>query len=343
MASPFDNIGSLATNSARDAQSVLNDKVAEAKAKKEELSKTIETSLGGLKAMIGSRGVFKGAFGDPTVEKYIAQTKGNIRAGIEKAGKKAVEAVKNKFTSSAGAQANPSAVESMGARATASGTSQEGAGGLSEEATDAFAARLSATAERGVTQEVQDTASVLQNTTLSTGEEAIAPELEEEEGAAEASDISAGATRTLTTFGDGQDLDDGEFDSDVDDDEMDNTSNATEQPKDADDDGEEDEDEDEDEEPPKGTNADQDVKDVDADLDDDAVDLGADAGTDAAIGGGEAFLAGLDAIPGLDVFTMIAGAALGIGAAAAKRKPIIPVIPPIDEAHTAFQAGFSQV
>ena len=183
----------------------------------------------------------------------------------------------------------------------------------------------------------------MQTTTLSTGEEAIAPELEEEQGAVEASDISADAELNLTTFGDGQDLDDGEFDSDVDDDEMDNTSNATEQPKDADDDGEEDEDEDEDEEPPKGTNADQDVKDVDADLDDDAVDLGADAGTDAAIGGGEAFLAGLDAIPGLDVFTMIAGAALGIGAAAAKRKPIIPVIPPVDEAHTAFQAGFSQV
>lgn len=69
----------------------------------------------------------------------------------------------------------------------------------------------------------------------------------------------------------------------------------------------------------------------------------AGGGEEAAVGGGEAILSGLDAIPGLDIFTLLAGAGLGIGAAAKKRIPAKPVMPPPPQAHVAFQAGFSQV
>ena len=71
------------------------------------------------------------------------------------------------------------------------------------------------------------------------------------------------------------------------------------------------------------------------------------AGGDAAVGGTEAILAGLDAIPGLDIFTLIAGAALGIGAgvgAAERAKhPQQPVMPPASQNHVAFIAGLQNV
>ncbi len=71
---------------------------------------------------------------------------------------------------------------------------------------------------------------------------------------------------------------------------------------------------------------------------------GAAAGEDAAIGGSEAVLAGLDAIPFLDIFTLAAGAGLA-GAAAAKKRVAPTFTPNIDamQSGAAFQAGFNQI
>jgi hypothetical protein len=333
MASPFDNVPQGLTNTIYDAQFAGAEKVAELKKKKEEVSKTVESTLGGLKAMIGSKGVFKSVLGNPTVEKYIAQTKGNIKAGIEKAGKDAVETIKSRFTSTAGSQANPSAIEATGARESATGLSQEGAGGL--------------TAEQGAVASQQ---AVLRTTRLAEGDEEVDPALEEEGGLAEvAPEAPLGSTLTMTSFG-SDDFDDDEFDEDDDDDdfdddaeEMDATSEATTPetsaiPKDDDDDAIADGEEGLDE---TGLDADAPVlSGADADA---LAGAGATGGTEGAVTGGEAFLGALDAIPGLDLFTLIAGVGLGLGAALDKRKPDAPILPPQNENDVAFQAGFSQV
>ena len=70
---------------------------------------------------------------------------------------------------------------------------------------------------------------------------------------------------------------------------------------------------------------------------------GSVAAGDVAVGAGEAALGALDAIPGLDIFTLIAGAALGIGAAAKKRVPHLPVMPPPPQNHVSFAANFQNV
>jgi len=66
-------------------------------------------------------------------------------------------------------------------------------------------------------------------------------------------------------------------------------------------------------------------------------------GEDAAVGFGEAAMGALDAIPGLDLFTLLGGAALGIGAAAKKRVAAKAVMPPPPQAHVAIAAGFQNV
>jgi len=68
-------------------------------------------------------------------------------------------------------------------------------------------------------------------------------------------------------------------------------------------------------------------------------------GTDVAVGAGEAILGALDAIPGLDLFTLAAGAGLAASAATVKKKlaPAFTPDPQFAQAGTAFQAGFSNI
>jgi len=80
---------------------------------------------------------------------------------------------------------------------------------------------------------------------------------------------------------------------------------------------------------------------VDSELGGDAAAAG--AGEDAAVGVGESVLAGLDAIPGLDLITLIAGGALAGAAAAKKRKPDAPALPPPSQSHVAFQSGYAGI
>lgn len=79
-----------------------------------------------------------------------------------------------------------------------------------------------------------------------------------------------------------------------------------------------------------------------------AISAGTDAaavGTDVAVGAGEAILGALDAIPGLDLFTLAAGAGLAASAATVKKKlaPAFTPDPQFAQAGTAFQAGFSNI
>ncbi len=68
------------------------------------------------------------------------------------------------------------------------------------------------------------------------------------------------------------------------------------------------------------------------------------AGEGAEVGLGETVLAGLDAIPFLDIFTLAAGAGLA-GAAAAKKRTVGAFKPDMDalQSGSAFQAGFGNI
>ncbi len=75
-----------------------------------------------------------------------------------------------------------------------------------------------------------------------------------------------------------------------------------------------------------------------------AVGEGAAVGTDVAVGFGESILAALDAIPGLDLFTLAAGA--GLAGAAAAKKRVAPQFKPdvtLAQSGSAFQAGFGNI
>ena len=77
-----------------DAQEELFEKTKALKEKKEETAKTIEESLGGLKVMLGGKGVTKAIFEDPIVKKYGEQLKARAGDAVKKAGQDLLDRVR---------------------------------------------------------------------------------------------------------------------------------------------------------------------------------------------------------------------------------------------------------
>ena len=69
------------------------------KGKKEETAKTIEEGLGGLKVMIGGKGVTKAILDDPIVKRFGAQLKNKAVDAVKKAGQDAIDNVSERLSS----------------------------------------------------------------------------------------------------------------------------------------------------------------------------------------------------------------------------------------------------
>ena len=63
------------TNTTEDAKQSAFNAVEKLKEKKEETGRTIEEGLGGLKVMLGGKGVTKAILDDPIVKKFGSQLK----------------------------------------------------------------------------------------------------------------------------------------------------------------------------------------------------------------------------------------------------------------------------
>ena len=118
MSVPFADAPIGLSNTITDYRGSLAEKAAEAKEKKESLGRTIEGSLGGVKVMLGGKGISKKILDDPVVRKYGAQLKTRITNGVKKAGNDAIESIKSKLNDAPaqisksirpGVQANPAA------------------------------------------------------------------------------------------------------------------------------------------------------------------------------------------------------------------------------------------
>ena len=358
--------------SAADAQEQAFAAASKLKEKKEETSKTIEEGLGSLKVLLGGKGVTKAILDDPIVKKFGDQLKKKAVDAVKKAGSKAIDAVGEKLGGlmpevSAGASASPAAVQMSSITtdsfvnpafdaAVPEVTSAEQLAATGSEATvldTGFAARLFGTAASGEAGlSGVDAAPTVKLTTFGDGDDDFSEfdEEEEEEGAEElgeeggeeGANIALGSVRTLATFGShattaasgvpattasGADIAGGLAGD---------TAGATVAAGDL--------------TAAAGaaaTGAGGALVGAGAGAGGalaGAAGAGAGAGGDAAVGVGEAILGVLDAIPGVDLFTLAAGA--GLAAYAGTRKPIIPKFNPnqsLLQSGSAFQAGFGNV
>ena len=86
-------------NTTEDAKQAAFNAVEKLKAKKEETGRTIEEGLGGLKVMLGGKGVTKAILDDPIVKKFGSQLKKKAVDGVKKAGQKAIDEVSSRVSS----------------------------------------------------------------------------------------------------------------------------------------------------------------------------------------------------------------------------------------------------
>jgi hypothetical protein len=278
--------------------------VAKLKDKREETARTVEEGLASLKVMIGGKGVSKAFLEDPLVKKYAGQLKKKAADAVKDVAKRAMTKVQDSLS-----QATRGAVgDNPAAIASRMGgqTAQNAGTSQAEAASNQATAEVSEDSAK-----YQEARAAEQNFGRSEDEQFddwdAPPAYEAEEG------LSNTSSTALTTAAESNvpEVDVASF----------FTSGA-----------------------PSTTTP---IFDAGAAAARDAASAARTAalagGEDAAVGGGEALLSGLDAIPGLDIFTLLAGAGLGIGAAAKKRVKATPVMPPPPQAHVAFQAGFDQV
>ena len=390
----------ISGNTAEDAKQQAFAAVEKLKEKKDETAKTIEEGLGGLKVMLGGKGVTKAILDDPIVKKFGSQLKNKAIDGVKKAGQKAIDEVSERlssllpdagevvpegvsastiFTNPAFNPAEADAAELASKQSELDGLLSKGATRL-QDGEDVFrtgydgspdsavnnlfngdgdllrASDIEKTIQTGGDPEID--AAVARATTLSdkiqAADDLTNPEAEnayDNEGLAKAlpeDNLEAGEFGTAqsggmteaefaraaqlsadiesktasavapTTTGSGADIG-GAFAGD--------TSAAV----------------------PTGdlaANAGAVSSASGAAVGEGAVAVGEGAavGTDVAVGFGESVLAALDAIPGLDLFTLAAGAGLA-GAAAAKKRVAQQFKPDVTLAQSgsAFQAGFGNI
>jgi len=316
MSDVFANMNTSLGDTLAEGQIKAGEAAAKLKDKKEETSKTVEEGLASLKVMMGGKGVIKGLLGDPLVKQYASQLKKKAIDGVKDIVNKGITKVQDGLSQATrgAVGANPSAVASTGG--------EEGAEAAGEEAAE----------------DVAPVSGTLQLTTFGDGDDDFDDIVDDDdfegpEGATgfEASEPTDDAVLQTTTFG-------GEEAGSTAIGQTTSSAFAT-----------------------GGASATPEVdvaaqaaagasKAAPAIFDSDEaaqaaakVAAAASGGEDAAVGFGEALLGGLDAIPGLDIFTLLGGAALGIGAAAKKRIPSVPVMPAPPQAHVAIASGFQNV
>lgn len=294
---------------------------AKLKDKKEETAKTVEEGLASLKVMVGGKGVTKAFMEDPLVKKYSEQLKKKAADAVKDTAKQAYTKIQDRLSQATRGTAaeNPSAVEEgvtynnplfdegiaeVGTAADAEGLAR--AALLGRLAAARGRVRIAAREARVTAQKAQE--AQIQDVNFGrAAEERVAyeapPAYEEQSG------LSQTTSRPLNSA------------PEVDAPEVDvaapGASTAT-----------------------PIFDADEAATRAAASA---ARTAAVEGGEEAAVGGGEAVLSGLDAIPGLDVLTLLIGAGLGIGAAAKKRPQAQPVMPAAPQAHVAYQAGFAQV
>ncbi len=281
----------------------IADAAAKLKDKREETSKTVEEGLASIKVMMGGKGVTKAIIDDPLVRKFAGQLKKKAIDAVKDVGKRAVSSVQDGL-----AQATRGAVgDNPAALASRMGGQTAQNAGTSQAA----AASSEATAEVAEdSAKFQEARAAEQNFGRAADEQFddwdAPPAYEAEQGL---SNTTSSALSTVSESNVPETTVASFFSS--------------------------------------GAPAAAPVYDADAAAARAAAAASraaaAGGGEEAAVGGGEAVLSGLDAIPGLDLFTLLAGAALGIGAAAKKRVPSVPVMPPPPQEHVVYQAGFSNV
>ncbi len=325
MSSVFENAPIGLSNTITDYRGSVAQKVAEAKEKKEATGRTIEGSLGGIKVMLGGKGITKKILDDPVVKKFGAQLKTKITNGVKKAANDATESIKAKLNDAPaqiskairpGVQANPAAEDAGRAVPNPQPTETSFPSTPAGEAIEQQAVGASP----GDIDEAMRAARAGSDTPI----QGASPD--------EIDAISQAAKSGDTAF------DVGKVTSKATDTVANDTVPAKALEQDV---------------IPKGTSASTDVStpstaaggsgasDVVAGGSD-AAAAGAGAGSDAAVGLGETALAALDAIPFLDLFTLAAGAGLA-GAAGRKHPPVKAALPPPSQAHVAFQSGLQNV
>ena len=339
MSVPFADAPMGLSNTMRDYQGRLDDIASKAKQKKEETSKTIEEGLGGLKVMLGGKGVSKAFIEDPLVQKYGAQLKKQAIEGVKKAGNKALDNIGERvdgLLSRGEALPNPAAVREASTDVFnnplfSAGEAEVGtAASEAQLARTAEIARVAAGAGRArylqqastiMGQKAQEAAQMTQNfgrearfDSWDTPESSLPPAYSEANPLTSSATTPPNQAPTL----------DAEPRVNVPNAEAPPSGNApTSNPGSS------------------GNQVGRGGRSVeDSTLGDDAA---VGAGEDAAVGAGEAVLAGLDAIPFLDLFTLAAGAGLAGAAAAKKRKPDAPAMQPPAASHVAFQAGYGSI
>jgi len=306
MSSVFQNedVG-LGADTLETGKMKIADAAAKLKDKREETSKTVEEGLASIKVMMGGKGVTKAIIDDPLVRKFAGQLKKKAIDAVKDVGKRAVSSVQDGLAQATrGAVGdNPAALASRMGGQTAQNAGTSQAAAASSEAT-AEVAEDSA--------KFQEARAAEQNFGRAADEQFddwdAPPAYEAEQG------LSNTTSSALSTVSESN---------------VPETTVASFFSSGA----------------PAAAPAP--VFDADAAAARAAAAASraaaAGGGEEAAVGGGEAVLSGLDAIPGLDLFTLLAGAALGIGAAAKKRVPSVPVMPPPPQEHVVYQAGFSNV
>lgn len=293
---------------------------AEAKAKlkdkAEATSKTVEESLASLKVLMGSKGVSKAIIENPVVRQFAAQAKKRAIDGIKDTVNKAATKVTDLLPKSnfeigdAADQAELAAIRAKGAARLGEGEDvfregyQGGAAGTATGEENLLNGTGALYRRSDLPEDIDD----FQNDEAENvyDNEGLAKALPEDDVAAGefGTDASAGLTEAETARA-------GQLTSNI-------AARAS-------------------------TSAASATPEADIVASASAKAAAAVGGEDAAVGAGEAGLAALDAIPGLDIFTLIAGAALGIGAAAKKRIPHMPVMPPPPQNHVSYIANFQNV
>ena len=305
MSSVFQNedVG-LGADTLETGKMKIADAAAKLKDKREETSKTVEEGLASIKVMMGGKGVTKAIIDDPLVRKFAGQLKKKAIDAVKDVGKRAVSSAQDGL-----AQATRGAVgDNPAALASRMGGQTAQNAGTSQAA----AASSEATAEVAEdSAKFQEARAAEQNFGRAAEEQFddwdAPPAYEAEQG------LSNTTSSALSTVSESN---------------VPETTVASFFSSGA---------------PAAAAAPVYDADAAAARAAAAAARVAAGGGEEAAVGGGEAVLSGLDAIPGLDLFTLLAGAALGIGAAAKKRAPSVPVMPPPPQEHVVYQAGFSNV
>lgn len=334
MSVPFANMPAGITDTLTDLQGRKAQAEALVKQKKEETAKTIEEGLGGLKVMLGGKGVTKKILEDPIVKKFGAQLKKKAVDGVKKAADDAMESLKGKASSLAErltgqtargeAMANPAAVEASESiqMSPLGEVADEGEGAIAEtafgapdsdliERTANIAARQAAEDARLATQssKIAEVADQEQNFGRAAGETFDSWDTAAPPAYQAANPFTSNAVRPPTAA------------PELDDEPAFNAAGGA------------------------GGEAGGEAGKIAGSAGKTAVEegVGEGAGEGAGVGLGEGVLAALDAIPFVDFFTLAAGVGLAAGAAAGKRKPDKPVMPPPSKNYASFQAGFSNI